>query len=376
MKRKVRADAGVGIMFLLVLIVFFVIQLFPSKDTYSKQENRNLAATPELTVDSFFNGTYQSGLESYMHDHFAARKTWMEVKTDTNILLGMKKQDDVYILDDMLAQDFIGCNEENLISRVESINNFYMDHSDKNVSFVLVPNKIGLYQDQFPLFSNTLSQQNVIDRFSYRLHKEINFLNSTDVLKAHKDEYIYYKSDHHWTTIGAKYIFDSWIQSCGMESKKLDYTSYPIMTDFVGALGNKIGYTKFKDTMELLLLSKNDEIKYIVTDELGNQTTSIYDSENIGKNPYSVFMGGNHAVLNIDTNVNNSQSILIFKDSYANSFIPFLLPYYSHITVVDPRYYYDDIETLIDKNYFDDVLFLYNVNTFFSDNNLQDLINK
>ena len=105
------------------------------------------------------------------------------------------------------------------------------------------------------------------------------------------------------------------------------------------------------------------------------KSASLYEPEYLrSDDPYMVFFGGNHAKITIETAAESSRKILVFKDSYANSFIPFLLEDYELITVIDPRYYYDDLDTLIKLNGYTDVLFLYNVNMLAEDRNLQGVL--
>ena len=85
-----------------------------------------------------------------------------------------------------------------------------------------------------------------------------------------------------------------------------------------------------------------------------------------------MFFGGNHSRIDITTPVDENKNLLIFKDSYANCFIPFLQPYFRSIIVIDPRYYYDDVDRLVTDNSITDVLFLYNVDTFMTDTSLAD----
>ena len=107
--------------------------------------------------------------------------------------------------------------------------------------------------------------------------------------------------------------------------------------------------------------------------EEGEKTASMYESSALDqKDQYEVFFGGNHSRIDITTPVNENKNLLIFKDSYANCFIPLLQPYFRSITVIDPRYYYDDVDRLITDNSITDVLFLYNVDTFMTDTSLAD----
>ena len=101
------------------------------------------------------------------------------------------------------------------------------------------------------------------------------------------------------------------------------------------------------------------------------KSASLYEPKLLSsKNAYGVFLGGNHSLVKIANAVDSDRVLLMFKDSYANCFIPFLTPYFKEIVVVDPRYYYEDVQELIEAEEVTDVLYLYNANTFFTDNSL------
>ena len=104
-------------------------------------------------------------------------------------------------------------------------------------------------------------------------------------------------------------------------------------------------------------------------------TATLYDKSALeSKDHYTVFFGGNHPRIDITTTVENQRRLLIFKDSYANCFVQFLIPYYERIILVDPRYYYDDISILMKQSGVTDVLYLYNLDTFLSDTSLSDVL--
>lgn len=101
---------------------------------------------------------------------------------------------------------------------------------------------------------------------------------------------------------------------------------------------------------------------------------SVYDSEMLDNNDkYAVFFGGNYPMIKIKTTNREGRNLLVIKDSYANCFVPFLIPHYKEITMIDPRYYYEDVNKEIADSDIQDVLFLYNANTFFEDNSLSSI---
>ena len=98
----------------------------------------------------------------------------------------------------------------------------------------------------------------------------------------------------------------------------------------------------------------------------------MYDSSKLDeRDQYSVFFGGNHAMIDIQSTQTEKRRLLVFKDSYANCFLPLLAPYYREIVVIDPRYYTGKLSSVMSDKQFDDVLFLYNANTFFADTSLE-----
>ena len=101
----------------------------------------------------------------------------------------------------------------------------------------------------------------------------------------------------------------------------------------------------------------------------------MFDSEKLNeKDKYQVFFGGNHAITQIVTDAGTGKCLLLFKDSYANSFVQFLYPYYDEIVMIDPRYYYDDVYQVIKLSNVTDVLFLYSADILFSDTSLADCL--
>ena len=89
------------------------------------------------------------------------------------------------------------------------------------------------------------------------------------------------------------------------------------------------------------------------------------------RDKYALFFGGNHAQIKISTPTETDNTLLVLKDSYANSFIPFLAQHYRKIIMIDPRYYFGDLEQLMQVENVQEILYLYNANTFFTDTSLE-----
>lgn len=86
------------------------------------------------------------------------------------------------------------------------------------------------------------------------------------------------------------------------------------------------------------------------------------------------FLGGNKSIQRIEMDNDSKRHLLLFKDSYANTFVQFLMNDYRTITIVDPRYYNDNIDKVMKDDLITDVMYLYNTNTFVEDSSLADVL--
>lgn len=192
-----------------------------------------------------------------------------------------------------------------------------------------------------------------------------------DALRSHQQEAIYFRSDHHWTPLGAKYAAEVFLD------QPLDaFTSVDAVSGFYGSLARQIAWTHAQDDLQLQL--PKEETPYTVEDpSAGTTSTTLYAQDALSSaDPYTVFFGGNAPLLRVDSALANGKRLLVIKDSYANAFIPYLIPYYEEIVIVDPRYYYDDLDELIESEEISETLFLFNMNTFCTDDSLQQMLGR
>ncbi|CAH0438788.1 Conserved hypothetical protein [Clostridium neonatale] len=147
-----------------------------------------------------------------------------------------------------------------------------------------------------------------------------------------------------------------------------------VTNDFYGSLYYKMGTGIGKpDTIKIYAPKyENNIVVNYVNEE--KKVASLYNNSKLdGKEKYEVFTDGNHPLINIRTDGDYKKKLLVIKDSYANSFIPFLTTHYGEIDVVDLRYYVDNLDYLIENDGITDVLFLFNVNTFDEDNSILNI---
>ena len=315
-QRKVQ-EKLVGIIFILTLFLFLIINVIVPDREKSVQENRMLATKPKFRLSSLISGDYDEKFEAYMDDQFVGR--------------------------------------------------------DIPVRMMLVPDAANVLNHSLPSLAKPEDQTQMFSMVRKDLGDSVEWIDVSTELNKHKTEKIYYKTDHHWTTLGAFYAFQAAAPSLGIEGDLSGkYVSYAVSDSFNGMLASKSGVNLGeKEQIDIYVPTEEDTDLIVDYVDEGKRSTSLYDSSKLKeKDQYTVFLGGNSSLLDIRTVSTSTKRLLLVKDSFANSFIPFLTPYYREIVVVDPRYYSGTINDLMDSYRISEVLFLYSGNTFFKDNNI------
>lgn len=359
------------------LLLIIVLANFIKRDQeFSDEENRVLAQKPELTWDSLMSGDYMTDFESYVSDQFFARNQWISLKLYEDIILGKKESNGVYLgKKGYLLEKPDDPSWEDIEANMAAVSDLAGRYPEVSTYMCLVPNSFYIMEDKLPAQAPVRDQEADMKQIRSLMGEAVHDINVTDTLKKHSDEEIYYKTDHHWTSLGAYYAFGTVAEAMGLQNVETEYDIHTVASDFQGTLASKSGYHRSKDSVQVYEAA-NIEPEYIVNYvEENEKSTSIYDSESLKeKDKYTVFFGGNHARVDISTTQPERKNLLIFKDSYANCFVQFLLPYYQNIIIIDARYFYDNVDSLIQNYSVTDILFLYNVNTFVTDNSLADVL--
>lgn len=356
-------------------LISILTLLLPNKD-FSESENRVLSKCPKFTFERLIDGRYTKKYEKYKIDQFIGRDFFMSVKASSDLLIGKKDNNSVFLSDDgYLIENFMPMSDEKINDTLDSINEFSKKYNKSNTYVGIVPTAISIYEDKLPSFSPIQKQNAYLDKFYENLTPKIKTLDISSALYKAKDEYLYYKTDHHWTTLAASKAYEVAKKEMKLENVNSKFEPITVSTDFNGTLTSKSGFSTSNDSIDIYL-NVNPNLKISVAyPEASKKSPSLYDTSKLEiKDKYAIFLSGNHPIINIRTNAKTTDSIIVFKDSYANCFIPFLMEHYSKITVIDPRYYYDDLYKLMDENQYDDILFLYNANTFFSDMSLAPVL--
>ena len=353
-------------------ILFFVISsfviflsfifLFSEKKEFSVNENRYLASAPKLSFKTIINGTFVSELETYITDYFPFRDFFVGMKTNFEILIGKSDIDDVYLgKDDYLLTKYKKIDSEKL---VQVINNFNKINSEKNINLMLIPSSISIYSDKLPNYAITDSEiDSINDIYAKTTTKNLNI--SDDLKKIKNNVQVFYKTDHHYTTYGAyqayvRYCIDNNINYLNIN----DFNVVKITDSFYGTLYSKTNkYNISPDDMYLFTTNTNYTVYY---NDTKKETNSLYDYNYLNqKDKYSIFLSNNHSLITITNNsLNSNKELLVIKDSYGNSFVPFIAEHYKKVYVVDLRYNLNSMSEFLKENKkIKDIIIIYNINT-------------
>ncbi len=214
-----------------IYVIFFVVllgglslwNLFTPDRAFSEQESRYLASMPDFSWNSLVNGEYIDGIESYVTDQFAGRDQWVGVKTLSEKWMGKKDSGGVYFASDgSLIEMFDSVDRSLYQSNLEYIKEFEeecMARYQIQVQTMLVPTASDIYSGKLFPYTPELSQAELLLEAQQTLS---GFVDVRGALAAHNGEYIYYRTDHHWTSLGAYYAYQSWRESEGISCRSID----------------------------------------------------------------------------------------------------------------------------------------------------------
>lgn len=367
-KKALWAEA---LIFLAFIGAFFILNLVLPDRQFSEQENRYLQMRPEFSFKSLFSGDYTFKFETYTTDQFTFRDEWITLKAASELALGKQENNDVHLCENGTLIEGFKRPENSVLDSNMSALNTLVGNTDANVYFALIPDKSDLYSSLLPKNAPNDSEKEVID-YCYGQSNATN-VDMYSALSAHTDEYIFYRTDHHWTSLGAYYGLSALAESMGLPCPALDsYTDRHVVSEeFYGTTWSASGFSWVDpDTMEIFV-NAPEGLKVTSYPQGSPVEGKLYDFSYLEKkDKYSMFMGGNCPMHVIETGNEDKPSLLILRDSYTDSLIPFLLDDFSEIHVLDLRYYRASLKAYIEQNDFDNVLVCYSVSNFCSDSNI------
>lgn len=377
-RNRKKADVFFSLVFVTILVVIMVLNLLVPNKEVSADENRRLAGRPRFSADSLLSGEYMEKYEKYLSDQFAGREVLRNGRVALDRLGGSREENGVLIgKNGQLMEKLLVPDQEVLGNNLDAIVDFAEKNQKMPVYMMLVPDAANVLSKDLPLFYTAADQKRMIAQVKRELDDLVTWIDVESVLNKHTDDSIYYKTDKHWTSTGAYYVFQAAAETMGI-SKGVSgkFATYPISTTFNGDLAAKSGCEKqVKEVIEIYIPLEGDTDVIVNYVDEQRKSTSLYDSSKLeGSSQYEVFLGGDSSVIDIKTVSESTRRLLVVKDSFANSFLPFLTPYFREIVVVDPQYYGGTIDEIMDTYRITDTLILYSGNTFFQDNNISGVL--
>ncbi len=387
-------------LFLTLLLVGALLIFAAPKDEdgIADDENRTLAKFPEFTLKSVLSGEYTQQINEYLKDNFPFREAMIATGDKINSLLTISTgagddgvevlasavdhdmgagenlftdeikeavEDAVkeealpkaahidvaeeadynsngIIISGVRAMELFGYYDGMLENYAAKINNIKAALPDVNVYSFMVPTAVEFYSPE-KYHTGMRSQKDAITKLYALLDPEVKPVDVYTYVAANADEYLYFRTDHHWTGRGAYQGYYAFCKAAGLDAVPLeDFPAETIADSFVGTLYR---YTKkqvlkdYPDQVEVFYPPEVESCTGYYSADMSAEGYEVKLIENPEKttNKYLAFTGGDHALLKIVTNNKNGRRLLVSKDSFGNALVPFLTNHYEEIYVVDPR---------------------------------------
>ncbi|MBR4050101.1 MAG: hypothetical protein IKK09_06360 [Clostridia bacterium] len=412
-KQKNKVRAVIACFFVLLFVGATVALYLPLRPTYSEAEKRELTKFPEFSVQTLLDGSYFNGISTWYSDTFPFREMFINANSKIKSFYGIGDSisgfadeigDDIPVIpeeptggeavtdpptteapdkaDDPLIQklssviivdnaayeyySFIRSTADGYAATVSRAANTLKDKS--RVFCMVIPTSIDIMlDDDIRKNVSTTSQDDAINYIYSVMSPNVAKIKLYEPLRARRNEYIYFRTDHHWTALGAYYAYCEYAAAAGLEPAPLTAFEEKQFDNFVGAFYNDSGkdpaLEKDPDTVYAYKPIGNIKLEY--TDPKGNKTkwpviADVTDWSRGSK--YNTFIGGDQPYVRIvNADITDGSSCLVIKESFGNAMVPFLTLNYSEVHVIDYRYWKGDINEFAKENGIDDVIFLNNI---------------
>lgn len=377
------------VLFLAILFGLSVAFVAMPDKSYSENEKRNLQLFPEFSLEALMDGKFSSEINEYFADQFPLRDAFVSLKAlaelslfkgeNNGVLLGENETLGVRtfsIFKDRLnrIENMDHFYNRSVVKQLEALNKFAAEKAEVPVHVIIPPRVIDVASESFNYPSNVSVSLDAL--ISSTLSEDI-FIPVSPVLKEKYSagEYVYYRTDHHWTTLGAYYAYVEIMKSFGMEDVIISADKFEVKTaaeDFYGTTWSKCGFSFVSpDTMEFWSLGNEDEF----TTTIGERSFSgFYDMSYLETmDKYSVFISGTNDVTFVESNYDEERPVLLLpKDSFANSLVPFLAQHFD-LVLVNMANRMTNISAYAEQYSADRILFVWNAENLITSGNLGNI---
>lgn len=359
------------------ILCFSVWCLVAPKQTFSENENRALASWPVYSFTALKDGSYMSGIQTYLSDHFPLRDPFMTLKTKYEMLTGREEINDIYLAKDGYYIEAYKTpkQQKKIITQFQKLQDAITTDAKQNVRVMLVPTAISTYNAKLPGSApdrGVLRQVDTMNEIYAALPnmQKVDAWSALQAAAAQESTGLYYHTDHHWTTHGAYVGYQAYCGAAGLSPiPEADFQKTCVTTDFHGTIFSKLHDSTVPG--DAITLYENPANQLTVSyPDTGEMTDTLYNRDYLAqKDKYSMFLNNLHPLVEITNETAGSdRQLVLIKDSYANSMVPFLVNHYQKIYVFDTRYYRFGPSSFINEHpEVTDVLLLYNMNTIDTD---------
>lgn len=321
-------------------------------------------AFPKPTLDGVLHGSWAHEVEDYFTGHLGFHDTLFRIKSGADLAVGEKIIEGVYVTDEKLLEKLYAVETPDAAALAEPVNRFY-DETGIPTFMLLVPSASDIYANSLPANAVNEDQEQLIRAVYAETENGVRCMDVCHVLSSARTDYIYYRTDTRWTCYGAFCAYQNAIQKMGFTA--VPYQRYVIShlsREFRGDLYQRTLYSGVKpDMLDYYTYERGAGVTSVTAyDRDGNATDRgnvLYSVEALRSDDmYRFYLGEPCEKLVIKTNVESGKKLLLFKDSFADCMVPFLLQHYSEICVVDLATVGEDYLTAADPENYTQALFL------------------
>lgn len=404
---------GTFLAFLLILcsggLLFFVL---PAQQV-SEIEKRELSAFPRFSEEALLQGYFMDSLDLYISDHFPYRDTWVSWSFKMADWRGLKNKNETFI---QTAATTPEMNEEELDAYLNNESpldsaSFTSEKGDESNGLIILDGKayqvFGGSQNTAAKYAEIISEYRSVFPENVRIYNVVvptasSFINSTQYQKMaqneknnidaiysslvsgvtpvrayeeiarHRNEYVYFGTDHHWTAKGAYYAYVAFCSAAGLTPADLGTMKEKSKPGFYGTLYAKTQNESMQEHPDTVFYWLPNVVykteKYTKTAPTKPVATSLFVESASGGNSYSVFLGGDYPLMKVTTGIATNRKVLVVKNSYGNPFSCFMVNNFREVYIVDYRYFSLGLEALVKEQGITDVVFIngvFSANTAF-----------
>lgn len=368
MKTK-KTDVLTCVIFLAFVFGMFGMYLLLPGQTFSEKEKRYLADAPQLTWESLLSGEFGQEIETYLADHIPGRDFFVGLASYYDLLTGQQVTKDVYVAEgDRLVEKPVAWNPSAAEKNMKAINAFAQTLG-RPVDLMLVPSAGFLLQDTVQGLKDPYTDDKIIADIYAMAGENVICRDLVSVFENAPDrQALYYRTDHHWTSLGAYTAYSAYMQMVGKTALEKSDFLVESHGGFYGSNYSRSGLWLIPG--ENVELWKTDADVSVTNGESDAVHDSLFYPQRLEElDKYTVYLDGNHSTVRIE-NPEGDGKLLVIRDSYANCLGTFLANSYETVVMIDLRYYKKPVSELLVSEGFDDVLVCYSLGNFMTDANV------